>query len=300
MARALLRSRRPQGETISIPCGERHPTNGQRRSIKSAQSFAGSEVTSLSGVRASSRGHGFGLQRPFPAVSSGSSWDEHRESSEEAAWQEQKAQVTEGTEAGEVGSRRRPSRAASTRTSSCPRVQALRATSSGARSKRGEEGHLRMCSPPEGRSGVKGQRQEGRQGQEIQTRPSKRKRKRQRQKEAARRPESCAATESQISGAAPAAEEPAADPPDLPGLVPVTESEIEILGLSEDSWETDESASIGRIKADSDDDSFGRSADDSDCSSVGPKVRRSRPRQNPEEEAWEKLDDWRSTLHENF
>ena len=96
------------------------------------------------------------------------------------------------------------------------------------------------------------------------------------------------------------AEEPAADAPDLPGLVPRSESEMEIPGLSEDPWETDEDASIGRIEADSDDENSGFIADDSDCSSVGSKVRRSRPRHDPEEEAWEKLDDWRSTLHEHF
>ena len=105
-----------------------------------------------------------------------------------------------------------------------------------------------------------------------------------------------------MRGTTPVAEESMADSSYLPGLALRPESEMEIPELSEDSsWmETDEDASISRIEADCDDDSFGRSADDSDCSSVGSKVRRSRPRQDPEEEAWEKLDDWRSTLHENF
>ena len=89
-----MRIRRPQGETISFPCGERHPTNGQKRSAQPAEPLTRLGVTSLSGVGTSSRRHGFRLQRPLPAVISGSSREERRESSEEEEEEEEKKKLT--------------------------------------------------------------------------------------------------------------------------------------------------------------------------------------------------------------
>ena len=78
-----MRSRRPPGGTVSIPCGERYPTNGQRRAAGSTQPVSMLEVASLPGVRTGSRRHGLRLQRSFPALIAGCSWDERRESGEE-------------------------------------------------------------------------------------------------------------------------------------------------------------------------------------------------------------------------